>query len=124
MKKPDRIDRLTQVVEQLAEVVATMATVGRLPRVASFPAYEEPSHGGMVSTITGPGRSCRFPIRSLVDLIGEREVTWTQWQTDCVTKLGMSARTFERLSRIAVQAGLVNRRYERTTFYTVAKDTA
>lgn len=101
-KKPDRIDRLAAVVEELVKLVAMQAAAQSAP---------------VVRADSSPGRIARYSVPDLVALLGAKEMTWTEWQTAAVVGQGMSPRTFERLATVARHAGLVTVRREHNSFY-------
>ena len=54
-------------------------------------------------------RPSQYPISAIVDILGNREITWTQLQTECLEKLGMCDRTFDRKLAQAVESGRIVR---------------
>lgn len=107
---PDRIDRLADIVGKLAESIAALATAQAQSKAIAR--AEQP-----VDYVSSPGRLARYSVPSLVALLGNGELTYTEWQNKAVLEQGMSLRTFERLSGIARAAGLVEVRRESHSFY-------
>jgi hypothetical protein len=97
-----------QTVARMLELVGGLLGLGYAQADAADTALRMIGNGRAVKRESST-RPSQYPVSAILDILGNREITWTQLQTECLEKLGMCDRTFDRKLAQAVESGRIVR---------------
>lgn len=97
-----------QTVARMLELVGGLLGLGYAQADAADTALRMIGNGRAMKRESAP-RPELYPISAIVDILGDREITWAVLQAECLEKLGMCDRTFDRKLFKAVQCGQIQR---------------
>jgi hypothetical protein len=92
----------------MLELVGGLLGLGYAQADAADTALRMIGNGRAVKRESAP-RPELYPISAIVDILGDREITWAVLQAECLEKLGMCDRTFDRKLAKAVECGRIQR---------------
>lgn len=97
-----------QTVSRMLELVGGLLGLGYAQADAADTALRMIGNGRAVKREFSP-RPELYPIAAIVEILGDREITWAKLQAECLEKLGMCDRTFDRKLVKAVECGRIQR---------------
>ncbi len=98
-----------QTVARMLELVGGLLGLGYAQADAADTALRMMGNGRSVKRESAP-RPELYPISAIVEILGDREITWAKLQAECLEKLGMCDRTFDRKLVKSVECGRIQRR--------------